>query len=209
MNTEIIGIPITFIILSAAVLWLIILGKGYWWLKAFIVAVVLYFSLAMWFSLTNFSGWPVDIDMPNKFLVHWALVKQPSKKDVYQQGSILIWATEVDENNETIVQQNKTLITPFTRSEKAVEPRVYKIPYSEKMHQKLIDAMKQITQGKQIIGENKSKGNKKLNNAKDEGLEGKDKMKGSKGKNHGGIGQEQDYMFYDLPEVKLPEKIND
>ena len=155
MNTEIIGIPITFIILSAAVLWLIILGKGYWWLKAFIVAVVLYFSLAMWFSLTNFSGWPVDIDMPNKFLVHWALVKQPSKKDVYQQGSILIWATEVDENNETIVQQNKTLITPFTRSEKAVEPRVYKIPYSEKMHQKLIDAMKQITQGKQIIGENK------------------------------------------------------
>jgi hypothetical protein len=84
MQIQIIGIPLTFLVLFSIVLWFIILGKGKWWLKAIIVPVVLYFSLVIWFSLGGLSGWASASHLPKKFILHWSIIKEPSKKDVQE-----------------------------------------------------------------------------------------------------------------------------
>ena len=190
-----IGIPLTFVIIASLSLWFIILGKGSWWIKAFVVALTLYFSFGMWFSLSNMAGWPADKSPPDKFVLHWALVKEPSKTDINQKGAILIWASAEEEGDEA--KQS----FPFLKNQNNKMPRVYKLPYSEEMHEKLTKAMKQIAQGKGVMG---GKGNSEGKQGGEKGF-GKDgKGKGSKG--YGSLSQDQDYIFYDLPPAVLPSK---
>jgi hypothetical protein len=182
---ETIGIVLTFIIIAALTLWFIILGKGHWFIKAIVVAVALYCSFGIWHSLNNLSGWPSDEAMPSKFMLHWALIKEPSKIDINQKGNILLWASErLDEDNESKKKRN--------------EPRVYKLPYTPEMHEKLSKAMKQMAQGKGVAGE-KSQG-------QGETLKG-DGHKGNSGKKgYGSLSNEQDFIFYDLPPPVMPSK---
>lgn len=193
MDTTIIGISITFVVIAAMCLWYIILGKGYWWLKAIMVSIVLYFSFGLWHSVSSLSGWPTEQVLPEKFTIHWALVKEPSKLIAGDSGSILIWATGLEEENRA---DNQFL--PF-KIKKRKEPRVYKLPYSEQMHQKLAKAMQQLAQGKDVIGEKKGSGQKGQ-----EGQEGKGGKEGQKG--YGSLSNEQDFIFYDLPPAVLPPK---
>jgi hypothetical protein len=194
MDNTIIGISITFVIISAMCLWYIILGKGYWWLKAIVVSVVLYFSLGLWHSVSSLSGWPTEQVLPEKFTVHWALVKEPSKLNTADSGSILMWASSIEEE-----EQNENHLFPF-KIKKRKEPRVYKLPYSEQMHQKLAKAMQQIAQGKGVVGEKKGSGEK---DGKGQG-QAKAGKEGQKG--YGSLSSEQDFIFYDLPPAILPSK---
>ena len=197
MDINSVGIPLAFVILASITLWFIILGKGYWYIKAFVVALTLYFSFGMWASLSNLSGWPSEQQLPEKFVLHWALVKEPSKTDITQTGSILLWASEkFDEDEETV-----NTILPFVKVKRNTSPRVYKLPYSEEMHEKLSKAMKQLTQGKGVMG---GKGDAEGKEGGEKGL-GKD-GKGKRGKGYGSLSQEQDYIFYDLPPPVMPSK---
>ena len=193
MDINSIGIPLTFIIVISISLWFIILGKGYWWAKAIVVALTLYFSIGMWAALSGLAGWPADQALPEKFLMHWALVKEPSKNDINQKGAILIWATEDSESNK------ENSIFPLSKNKNINQPRVYKLPYSEDMHEKLTKVMKQMAQGKGVRGEKSGEGGEK-------GEKGNGKNGEKKGKGYGSLSQEQDYIFYELPPAKLPEK---
>lgn len=197
MDINSVGIPLTFVIIISISLWFIILGKGYWYIKAFVVALTLYFSLGMWASLSNLSGWPSDSSLPEEFVLHWALVKEPSKTDINQNGCILIWASQ---NSEEDIVDNRPI--SIVKKPSASTPRVYKLPYSENMHEKLAKAMKQIAQGKGVMGKKSGDGDGEAGDK--EGTK-KGGQKG-KGKGYGGYSQEQDFIFYDLPPAKLPEK---
>ena len=214
METQIIGIPLTFLVLFAVVLWFIILGKGKWWLKAAIVPVVLYFSLIIWFSLGQISGWASPNDMPDTFILHWSIVKEPSKKDVNDQGTIFIWATQVDENLQVANQSLNPLLHPFTPRKNSAEPRSYRLPYDRDMHEKLNALQSMIAKGKTVVGKKNGKGigTEEDGQGKGGGKDGKgQKGLGGKGGNQKGSGdslsQQQDFMFYELPAPKLPEKI--
>jgi len=197
MNLEIIGIPLTFVVLATVLLWLIILGKGPWWLKAVIVPAVLYFSLVMWSSLNQIAGWATDNQMPKRFTIHWAMVKEPSKVAAHDQGAVFLWATEINQHNELVKHNTASWLQPFTSRKISVEPRSYRLPYSENLHEQVQKVLENIMKGKPVIGE-----------AKD--LNGKPK-KDDKGENSSSGGQslsnEQEFMFYELPAPRLPEKV--
>ena len=102
MDINAIGIPLTFLGLCAIGLWMIIFSKGFWALKTLFITFCLYFSFAMWFSLSDLSGWATSVSMPQKSIIHWVLVQEPSKFNKKDDGGIFVWATEADTENKVI-----------------------------------------------------------------------------------------------------------
>ena len=205
MDINAIGIPLTFLVLCAIGLWMIIFSKGFWALKTLFITFCLYFSFAMWFSLSDLSGWATSVSMPQKSIIHWILVQEPSKFNKKDDGGIFVWATEADTENKVIEKSIIYLLKPFSIRKNSVEPRAYRLPYSEELHQNAAKAMQMIMSGKTIIGE--KMGEKSGNGTGEAEGSGKDGHGESKGNGSGSLSQEQVFRFYELPPFKLPEKI--
>lgn len=211
---NVVGIPILFVIVSALVLWLVILGKGLWWVKLLLVSGVLYFSLALWMSITNISGWAADDKLPNKFIIHWGLIKEPDKAKSYDKGTIFIWLTAVDENYSPVKSKVSNWIQPFTSRKQDSEPRTYRVPYSQELHEQMAGAIAAIKKGKTVVGDGEAIG--EMGDGEDGNGKGKGKKKGEKGsgtENTPGDGlpslsndRRNNPLFYELPPPKLPEK---
>lgn len=212
MDYNAVGIPVAFLLLAAMGLWLIIFAKGYWWLKIIFITFALYFSLAMWASLSQLSGWPTDVEMPDKFLVHAILVEEPSKSNLKEKGAIYMWASEIDENHNIKKKEVSSWLLPFVSRKNSSEPRVYRLPYSEELHEQSRQISKMLKAGKPVVGKGK-----KISGQPGEG-EGKGDGKGGKGKTYGGklgegkgrggnnFSQRQEFMFYELPPFMMPDK---
>ena len=136
MDLNAVGIPLTFLVLCSMGLWLILYAKGSWHIKLAFISICLYFSFLMWHSLSDLSGWCTDSPMPKKSIIHWILVSEPSKSNARDQGNIFFWATEIDENNEIIRKVSLLLLRPFSSKKNETEPRAYRLPYSEDLHEK-------------------------------------------------------------------------
>jgi hypothetical protein len=201
MDINAIGIPLTFLVLCAIGLWMIIFSKGFWAFKTLFITFCLYFSFAMWFSLSDLSGWATSVAMPQKSIIHWILVQEPSKFNKKDDGGIFVWATEADTENKVIEKSIIYLLKPFSIRKNSVEPRAYRLSYSEELHQNAAKAMQMIMSGKTIIGEKSGNGTGEA-----EAL-GKESHGESKGNGSGSLSQEQVFRFYELPPFKLPEKI--
>jgi hypothetical protein len=190
MNINTLGIPLTFVILVAVILWFIIWGKGHWLLKAVVVAVSLYFGIATWQSLNGLLGWPApeSESLPDKFAVHWVVIKEPSKKTA-DPGAIFIWVSG---------PVKESLFAPDFK-----EPRAYKLPYSKEMHQRAEGALSLIRKGEKVIGmRGKGKG-------KGWGQKGKGKGEGEGEKGAWGMSRKHipDIVFHKLPPPKFPPKM--
>lgn len=213
MDHNAVGIPVAFLLLAAMGLWLIIFAKGYWWLKCLFISSILYFSLAMWVSLSQLSGWPTNNEMPETFITHAVLVEEPSKSDLKQKGAIYLWVSEVDENHIIKKQEISSWLLPFVARKNASEPRVYRLPYSEELHEQARQVAKMLKAGKTVVGKGKSK---KMQAAEEgDGKGGKDKGGKGKGKGEGkgegkyggrSFSQQQEFMFYELPPFSMPDK---
>lgn len=203
MELSAIGIPLTFVILSAIGLWLILFSRGSWIVKMTFIATCLYFSLIMWSSLSDLSGWACNSDVPQKSLVHWILVQEPSKVDKSDLGAIFIWCTEVDLDNNPVKKSVAGVLKPFSARKNKIEPRAYRMPYSEEAHKQAARAMQFIMSGKPVVAERGGEGSGQQDG---DGAGSADNKKGD-GKSHGGMSQQQVYRFYELPAPKLPPKI--
>jgi len=190
MQNIVIGIPIFFVILASVMLWLIILGKGKWYFKALLVPVVLYYCIIVYLSLGSLSGWSAKESLPEKFRIHWVVIEEPEKIGT-DTGSIHLWLSATEETENKPI--NKFLY-PFTSQRKTGEPRAYRMAYSQKMHESMEKTMEQLKQGKVVMGESK-KSEKNKNQEKQD-----------KGAGQPSFSQEQEFMFYELPPAKLPEK---
>lgn len=212
MDLHAIGIPLTFLILTAIGSWFIILGKGPWWIKFIFTTIILYFSLALWNSLPALTGWAASEPLPHKFILHWAMVVEPSKINNKEPGAIFFWTTEIDEENFPKKQEINYFLQPFIARKLITEPRVYRVPYTDKLHQKLTQVMQKLKQGKTMIGEGKSfnsQGEEGDGKGEGDGEGGKEKGSGREktGKGKGGsLSQKQELMFYDLPPFMMPPK---
>ena len=205
MDINAVGIPLTFVVLSAIGLWMIIFSKGSWMLKMAFIAVCLYFSILMWRSLSDLSGWASSSPVPQKSMVHWILVQEPSKTNKSEAGAIFIWCTEIDLDNNPINKSVSTLLKPFSARKNNVEPRAYRMPYSEQAHQQAARAMQFIMNGKPVVAERMGDGSGS-GSGEAEGMNQGD-GKGATGNGHGGMSQEQVFRFYELPPSKLPSKV--
>jgi len=197
MEISTIGIPLAFLIISSIGLWIIVYTSGSWLFKMAFIVMCLYFSLVMWHSLGDLSGWPTSSNIPQKTIVHWILVQEPSKTNKSEQGFIFLWATEVDINFGVSKKATFGILRPFSSRKSDSEPRAYRLPYSELAHQQAVEAMKIIMSGKTLVGE--STGNEPSTN------HGKDRN--TKSGQQESLSMEQIFRFYELPPSKLPEKI--
>jgi hypothetical protein len=217
MDFNAIGIPIGFILLAAIGLWLLIFAKGWWVLKIFFMTLCIYFSLAVWLSLSQLSGWPSSSELPERFLINGVAVQEPSRTDPNDKGNIYVWATELDNDFKAKKTEISSWLMPFVSKKRPSEPRAYRLPYTDEMREQMAQVSKMMKAGKPVVGER----NKLTGKGDGEGGDGKGKGKGKgkgqgqgmgqgkegQGKGKGGsMSQEQDYMFYELPPPKFPEK---
>ncbi len=173
------GLTISFIILSTLILWQIIGSKGHWAIKAFIMFLSLYLLLSVDASIDRFGGWPTKDPLPDKFQVHWFIVEEPNVVDGFD-GKIYIWVTDI--GNESDISEWKKFLLIFEDNHDG-EPRVYEVPYSIDVHERL-DLSLNILKGGGVVLGGKA-------NVKQGGSEGN---------------EEQELIFYDLPEVFLENK---
>jgi hypothetical protein len=110
-------IAVGFVLLGALLLWLVIGGRGAWWVKFGAIAVTSAFTFAVWGALDSFSGWATDENPPAHALLVGSTVDEPR--------AIYVW-----------------LVAPFKGSvleyqPSRGEPRAYRLPYSRELHEQI------------------------------------------------------------------------
>jgi hypothetical protein len=156
---EVVGFPLAFIFFALLMLWVIIYGKGKWYVKAgFMVAALFIFSW-LWGAATDFLGWASPEELPEVFQVHWIVVEEPSSRS---EGSIFVLASDMTEDN-----YNSFSI--FYNSDSPHEPRLHELPYTKQGHKEADDFLEQLKKGQRLIMRNvKKMKNKKGDEAGEE-----------------------------------------
>lgn len=216
MDFNAIGIPVAFVLLVAIGLWLLIFAKGWWALKLVFMSFCVYFSMIVWLSLSQLSGWPSNSDLPEKFLFNGVAVKEPSLIDLQDKGNIYIWATELTDEFTAKKTNVSPWLQPFVSKKRSSEPRAYRLPFTEQMKKQLSQVSKMMKAGKAVVGEKNNllgKGNGEGENGDGNGDgQGEGKNQGRPGldgegtEGFGSISQDQEFMFYELPPPKFPNK---
>ena len=192
------GIAIGFVLIAALVLWFVIGAKGNWISKAAMILLSLYFCLSVGLSVNEFMGWPTDDQLPSKFLLHWAVIKEPDVKSG-DEGSIYVWVRPISEPEPKAEYKewNDYLLSFYDGKS---QPRAYRIPYSRPLHEETQKAINLMLKGNGVGG------------TSGEG-EGKGKAAGKKGKGDGKAGDGGRSLtnnggieFHKLPPPKLPDK---
>lgn len=188
-----IAIPVGFLILATILLWFFINSKGRLSIKVGLTLLAGYYSLVTWHSLGSYKGWPSDDKMPEEFQLHWIVVKEPNKK-TSDPGMIYVWLTTPD-------TESKNIFNFLGYKSSDMEPRIFKVPYSIKMHEQAEKARGMLMKGKVVRGKKSGKGGAPGEGPIKDGKQGS----GNTGRN-GSISQEQEYEFHELLPSKLPEK---
>tara|TARA_B100000287_G_scaffold421189_1_gene461544 strand:+ start:265 stop:669 length:405 start_codon:yes stop_codon:yes gene_type:complete len=133
--------------------------------------------------------------MPEKMSIHWVIIKEPNKTTGFK-GKIYVLSESVANNDGNF------LARAFGYGSKRIEPRLYGLKYSRKLHEKLEEGvMKKLRMGVPVMGKF----------TKPEGKNGKSKGKGDKKGEQDGDGsesQEQDWEFHELLPSEIHEKPN-
>lgn len=183
-------IPIAFVAMFSLLLWCIIDTRGKWWVKLILIILVLGFSLPIWQSLESYRGWPTLADPPDKTILLWALMEEPSKDD---PGAIYVWLAPYEKPNE---QEGW-----FGYSPRPQEPRAYRMPYTRNRHEQLEKANEMIRQGKIVVLDLTKPGKG------GSGQPGEDGRTGGTDRNRGEGGSgEAGFQLYPLPSPAIPKK---
>lgn len=202
------GIPLAYVIVAALLLWAVITARGSWLLKAVLIAATLLFGVALWHSLTDLQGWPVETGMPRRFEVKWLVVEEPDKKSG-TAGSVYVWAVALGDQGRS----------PFrlVRSGEGGEPRIYRLPYSRSLHEQSEEIEESLRGGNRFFASLGQGGEERgflTDRPGGEGpgekggaSDGTVQLDGPRGDERpGGAASLQDYYFHELPAVSYPEK---
>jgi hypothetical protein len=173
----------TFILLGGLILWFVIGTKGYWSLKMALITLTLCFSLLLSRTMEDVRGWPTDDELPNKFRVHWLVIKEPSKTDHDEKGGIYLWVTDLAGDGK--------------------RPRAYRSEYSHEKHEDAQKALGMIMDGKPVAGRRGGEGEGKGKGDGEGGGKGQGQGNGTGG---GSLSNSPEIIFHELPPPKLPEK---
>ncbi len=207
------AIALSFLILALLVLWFIIGAKGKWWLKALVIVMSLHLCLSISSSLPDFAGWPSDSELPDKFLVHWLVVKEPDKR-TKEKGSIFLWETNLSDEASVDEKEGWEILLFSLVTIDGSQPRVHRLPYSTEDHEQANDIISRIQNGETIVGTKKGEGAGEGNGEGDgEGSgdgegEGQQGGEGSneEGNGSGSFSLSDDVTFQQLPPPFLPPK---
>lgn len=205
MSTATLMIPIGFLIMVAILLWYNIATKGSWLIKLFLIIAVPIFGIAVWRSLDSYLGWPTPEQLPEKFILLWAEVREPNPK-VGEPGKICLWTYSYKESKDGDSPG------AFDYRPSVGEPRAYKLPYSRLLHQQAEQAKEMIKGGKIVVFQRKKGKGRGGGEGEGEGEEGEGtdqpgrEGSGRRGGRGGDSREEQEFQFYELPPPRLPLK---
>ena len=141
-----IGLTAAFTLIATVLLWLFIKSNIKFFIKALMVPLVLWYSLVLYHTPGKFMGWPSEGSIPKNSIVRSIIINEPKGKD---QGGIYLWLSDMDkEKEEAKIDVNPK--TVFVYNDKKT-PRAYKLPYTRKMHKKLLNAQKEAEAQKGIM----------------------------------------------------------
>jgi len=206
-----IGIPIACATFTILLLWFIIGTKGQWALKMLVSAFSVYFCVCLWSSLNGLLGWPTAASLEGKKVeILWVDIKEPNKK-TEDPGAVYVWARHLEPE-----KTSSSFILRFHTKDSQNEPRLYKVPYSRKLHEQAMKIKQHLAKGgkfagqlskQQFKGKGQGKGEGK-GKGKGEGKGGRDGKGRSSNKdgNGGSMSQDQEFMFHQLPPPRYQSK---
>ena len=179
-------LPILLLIFGGLTFWVLNESKLKWYFKSACITTFCVFTVVFWSSIHTFLGWPaLEQDVPDKVLLHWAVIKEPNKL-TESKGRIYL-----------LIESGKysapdPLAKFFGYKKENVEPRLYGIKYNRELHERLEkQIMPKLKQGQPVLGKLTKKGE----NGKSK-IAGKDK--GKKQDGEGSESQMQDWQFHEL-----------
>ena len=147
-----IGLIISFVIISAIVLWFAIRTPGQIIIKALLIPATIWYGLILYYSVPNLMGWPISQSIPDNS--HLLAVRIDEPNPIYNDpGAIYVWIIVKPSSKGT----EKKLTGLFNldnvfSSNKKTQPRAYQLPYSRKLHKAIVSAQRKAkgTPGSQI-----------------------------------------------------------
>ena len=181
-----IALPILLLIFGGLTFWVLNESRLKWYFKAVCITTFCIFTVVFWSSIHTFLGWPaLEKDVPDKVLLHWAIIKEPNK------------ITESKGRIYLLIESGKysapdPLAKFFGYKKENVEPRLYGIKYNRELHERLEkQIMPKLKQGQPVLGKLTKKGEEGKGK-----IAGKDK--GKKQDEEGSESQMQDWQFHEL-----------
>ena len=180
-----IALSILLLIFGGLTLWLLTDSAMKWYLKTLCISVFCVLTVIFWSSIHSFLGWPANNDdVPDKMLIYWVIVKPPNK--ITEFDGAIYFLIESTKDDKGVLQKL------FGYNSDFIEPRLFELPYSRKLHEQVEkEMMPELIQGMPIMGSLKKKKGKKGNSRKGKTW--------AKGKQSGGSeSQDQEWEYHQL-----------
>lgn len=136
------GLSISFVIISAIVLWFSIRTPGQIIIKAILIPATVWYGLVLYYTLPNLMGWPVSQTIPEKSQILAVRIIEPDPK-YNDPGAIYLWV-DIKPSSKRPKQTLKAQLNPksvFSYKDKT-RPRAYQLPYSRQLHKAIVEAQR-------------------------------------------------------------------
>ena len=133
MNESILILVAVNVLVLALLMLVLVFSRLHWVLR---LALVLLVSASYWLAYQGWDraqGWPSTNAVPEKFLLHGAVIEEPDKERGVS-GTIFLWLSD---------------LTEFKPAE---QPRAYTLPYSKRLHNAAQEALRQMRNGELQMG---------------------------------------------------------
>lgn len=128
------GLIAAYVLLALLLLCLNLYTRWSWPIKAAMIVVVSAFYLVTYFSLPPLLGWPTEAELPRRFNLVAIYVVEPDKS-TGSKGEIFLWATDMAEGP------------------RGAEPRAYRVPFTNELHSRVVEAGNKMRKGLPQLGE--------------------------------------------------------
>ncbi|MCG8325463.1 MAG: hypothetical protein MI673_08095 [Thiotrichales bacterium] len=166
------GLITAYVLLALLLLSINLYSKWSWQVKAGTVLITSVFYVITYFSFPPLLGWATEQEPPEKFRILSVHVEQPNKI-TGGEGAIYLWTAGIE-----------NLATD-------VEPRAYMFPYSNELHERVLQVKSKLNKSILQLGEFEEPEAGSLEN-----LEQKTGLSNVSAK----------LSFYDLPDPLIPDK---
>jgi len=171
MTLGIVGITAAYVLLAVLLLSINLYSKWSWPVKAGTIILTSMFYLVTYMSFPPLLGWPTKQNPTRQFRLIAAHVEQADKQ-TGDDGAIYLWLSHIE---------NMSATSP---------PRAYQLPYSDALHEKIINANAKLNKAIPQLGEFKEPDENMLE------LEDDSRM----------IQISTQIEFYDMPDPLFPDK---
>ncbi|MDO6593820.1 hypothetical protein [Neptuniibacter sp. 1_MG-2023] len=134
MNEVLFGLTLAYVFFTALVLLSLIYSRIFWGVKALLIILAIGFYSLSYQGWKETQGWPSKTALPERFLLHYAVVEEPDK-EMGSEGRIYMWLTSTVDH------------------QLSEEPRAFQLDYDLGLHGKLETAIREINNGNLQLGE--------------------------------------------------------